>query len=158
LVPAEIPSKIEPGVTLPWEKIPAPTRTRLVWVLWFLTWCLLLAGLFDRVFYEYTVYLSAVHALLFLGLFAFRLAPFPVQVRLAYLVWVVVGTYLPGMTFLMCISTLGLPGNLFFRYCPLARIMFLMPWNRHEPISADLLKRTFLSAPSRGAFSPPTAK
>lgn len=138
-----------------WDKINPLIRTRLVWSLWLVTWMLLLTGLFDPVFYEYTVDFSAAHAVLIMMLFSFQVSAFPVQVRLAYLFWVGVGTYVPGMKFLLYITTLGLVGNLFFGYCPLARILSLMPWNRNEPLSADLLKRTFLSPPRRGPFTPP---
>jgi hypothetical protein len=141
-----------------WQKIPPLARKRLVWVLWGITWLLLLAGLFDRNFYEYAIWFSAAHAALFLGLFAFQIKPFPVQVRIAYLLWVGVGTYVPGMTILLYITTLGLFGNLFFNYCPLARLMSLMSWNRNEQLSLDLLKRTFFSLPRTGPFSPPPAQ
>lgn len=138
-----------------WESIPGHKRSRMIWWLWFATWLLLLAGLFNRTFYAYTVYFSGAHALLFLFLFQFRISPRPVQVRLAYLLWVAVGTYIPYMVFLMYITTVGLAGNLFFGYCPLARLMSLMPWNREESLSLGLLRRTFLSPPSSGPFAPP---
>lgn len=138
----------------PWQHLAEPTRKRLIWWIWFATWLLLIAGLFDQSFYLWVVILSAIHAILFLGLFSLRMGPFPVQVRLAYLLWVVVGTYVPGMLVLMWITTLGLPANLFLNYCPLARLMLLMPWNRTEPLSSKYLKRVFLSPPSSGRFVP----
>ena len=137
-----------------WQYLTGSTRKRLIWWVWFATWLLLILGLFDRSFYLWVVILSALHAVLFLGLFRFRTSPFPVQVRVAYLLWVAVGTYVPGMIVLMWITTLGLPANLFLNYCPLARLMLLMPWNRTEPLSRDLLRRVFLSPPSTGRFVP----
>ena len=137
-----------------WQHLTESTRKRLIWWVWFATWLLLILGLFDRSFYLWVVILSALHAVLFLGLFRFRTSPFPVQVRLAYLLWVAVGTYVPGMIVLMWITTLGLPANLFLNYCPLARLMLLMPWNRTEPLSLNLLRRVFLSPPSAGRFVP----
>jgi len=77
-----------------------------------------------------------------------------VQVRLAYLLWVLIGTFVPGMIILMYITTVGLAANLFFNYCPLARLMLLMPWNRSESLSLEFLRRVFLSPPSRGRFIP----
>jgi len=62
------------------------------------------------------------------------------------------------LTILLYITILGLFTNLFFGYCPLARLMSLMPWNRRETLSTGLLKRTFLSPPSRGRFTPPPAE
>jgi len=129
----------------------------MVWVLWFVTWVGLVVGLFDREFYEYVVYLSAAHAVLVLWLFGFRLSPFPVHVRIAYLAWVAAGAYVPYMTILMYITTVGLATNLFLGYCPLARTMYLMPWNRQEPMSFGLLVRVFISPPVAGRFVPKPA-
>ncbi len=138
----------------PWQHLSEPARKRLIWWFWLLTWLFLLGGLFTRSFYHGVVLLSAIHVLLFLCLFRFRVDPFPVQVRLAYLLWVAIGTYVPGMIVLMYITTVGLAANLFLNYCPLARLMLLMPWNRAEPLSPDYFKRVFLSPPSQGRFIP----
>jgi hypothetical protein len=129
-------------------------RKRLVWILWFVTWLGLNAGLFERVFFEYTVVFSAAHVLLFLSLDRFRVGAFPVQVRIAYFVWVAVGTYVPYMVILMYITLVGLAANLFIGYCPLARMVYLLPWNKEEPISLGLIKRVFLSPPMADRFKP----
>lgn len=138
-----------------WEKMPVKTRKRMVWGLWLITWLGLLAGLLERVFWEYVVFFSATHALLILLLLGLRFTAFPVQVRLAYFAWVAIGTYVPFMEILMYITILGLATNLFWGYCPLARMLYLLPWNREEPFSLDLLKRVFLSPPVTGKFTPP---
>lgn len=127
----------------------------LVWNLWFVTWIGLLFGYYDRIAWNWVVNFSAAHALLFIALFGFRLDPFPVQVRLAYFAWVAAGTYVLCMEILMWITTVGLAANLIVGYCPLARMMTLLPWNRNEGISWSLVKRTFLSAPTEGRFRPP---
>lgn len=137
-----------------WERIPRSARGRIVWILWFLTWLLLLAGLVDRWAYQLVVRFSAAHALAFLALHDFRLAPFPVQVRVAYLLWVAAGTHVPQLVFLMYVTTAGLVGNLFFRYCPLARLMYLLPWNRDERFSLRLVLRVFRTPPVEGRFQP----
>lgn len=141
-----------PYSVIPWERIPQRTRRLVIKGLWFITWLLLLAGLYDRVFYEYVVVFSLLHAVLFFILLGFRVQAFPVQVRIAYLAWVAVGTYAPYMVILLYITMIGLATNLFLGYCPLARIMYLMPWNREEPFSLELLKRVFLAAPVSGQF------
>lgn len=138
-----------------WDRISLNIRKRLVWVLWFVTWVGLLAGLFDRIFYEYVVVFSAAHALLLLFLLRFRISAFPAQVRVAYLAWVAIGTYVPNMVLLMYITTVGVATNLFIGYCPLARMMYLFPWNREEPFSFKLVARVFLSPPVSGKFKPP---
>jgi hypothetical protein len=137
-----------------WDQIPQDIRKRFVWVLWLVTWTGVLAGLFDREFYEYVVIFSAAHALLVLFLLRFRVSAFPAQVRIAYCIWVAVGTYVPYMVILMYITTIGLATNLFANYCPLARMMYLFPWNREEPFSLNLVARVFLSPPVAGEFRP----
>jgi len=37
-----------------------------------------------------------------------------------------------------------------FGYCMMARRVSLLPWNRKERLSADLLMKTFISRPVRG--------
>lgn len=138
----------------PWERMPEKTRRRIVWWMWLVTWLLLLAGLYDRRYYEIVAWFTAGHALLFLALNRFRFAAFPVQVRIVYLVWAAAGAWVPYMTFLMYIPTVGLIGNLFFGYCSLARLMYLMPWNRDEDFSRDLLARVILTPPTGGRFKP----
>ena len=137
-----------------WGRMPENKRKRFVWGMWFITWIGLLAGLFDRVFYEYVVVFSAVHALLVLFLLRFRISAFPALVRVAYFAWVVIGTYAPYMVILMYITTVGLATNLFVGYCPLARTMYLFPWNREESFSLELIVRVFFSPPVVGQFIP----
>ena len=138
-----------------WEKMPVNIRKRMLWGLWFITWLGLLAGLLERVFWEYVVFFSAAHALLVLLLLGLRVSDFPAQVRLAYFAWVAIGTYVPFMDFLMYVTILGLATNLFWGYCPLARMLYLLPWNREESFSLDLMKRVFFSPPVTGKFTPP---
>ncbi len=138
------------------DRLPAsPTwRRKLIWTLWLITWLGLLGGLVQRQWYEVVVYCSGAHALLFIGLERFHPLAFPVQVRLAYVVWVAIGTYVPHMQIFMYITTVGLATNLFWGYCPLARMLSLLPWNRQEPFSLDLLRRVVLTPPVKGRFRP----
>lgn len=129
-------------------------RRTMVWNLWFFTWLGLLAGLISPSVYPYVVYFSGIHALLFIYLEEGILTAFPVQVRLAYLVWVAIGTYVPYMGVLMPIASVGLASNLFWGYCPLARMLYLLlPWNRRQPLSPDLVKRVIFSPPMHGRFT-----
>ena len=137
-----------------WDRIPAGFRKSLIWGLWFITWLGLVGGLFDRKYFEFVVMFSALHAVLFLVLHSFRIKPFPVQVRIAYFIWVAVGTFVPYLVFLMYITLVGLATNLFLGYCPLARMMVLMPWNRKEQLSLGFVGRVFFSPPMPGKFEP----
>ena len=139
-----------------WERLPERMRKWTVWGLWLITWAGLVGGVFYRVLFEYVVLFSAGHALLFLILFRVAGDPFPVQVRIAYFIWVAVGTYVPYMTFLMYITLVGLAANIFLGYCPLARMMYLMPWNRDHKLSMELVGRVILSPPVSGKFQPLT--
>ena len=140
----------------PWERLPERMRKWTVWGLWLITWAGLVGGVFYQVLFEYVVLFSAGHALLFFILFRFAVDPFPVQVRIAYFIWVAVGTYVPYMIVLMYISLVGLATNLFLGYCPLARMMYLMPWNRDHKLSMELVGRVILSPPVSGKFQPLT--
>ncbi len=137
-----------------WKRMTQSLRKKTVWGLWFITFAGLVLGFFYRQFYEYVVYFSAAHTVLFFFLFALQLKAFPVQLRIAYLIWVVVGTYVPHMVILMYITTVGLASNLFVGYCPLARMMYLLPWNREESFSFGLLKSVVLTQPVPGRFKP----
>ena len=137
-----------------WDQLPQRFRKKLIWSSWFITWVGLIAGIGDPAYFEYVVAFSALHAVAFIVLFRFSVRSFPVQVRVAYLAWVAVGTYVPFMVVLMYITLAGLATNLFLGYCPLARMVYLLPWNRDEKFSLDLARRVFLSAPVSGKFQP----
>ena len=141
----------------PWERTPAKTRKRVIWALWFVTWLGLLAGLLDRRFYVGVAWFTVAHFLLMLALNSFRVHAYPVQVRIVYAAWALVGAYVPHMTFLMYIATIGLIGNLFFGYCTLARLMYLLPWNRDEAFSLGLVGRVLSTPPTDGRFKPAPA-
>jgi hypothetical protein len=131
-----------------------PARRRLVWCLWLVTWAGLLAGLVEPRWYRAVVLFSIAHAALFLVLTRFRVAAFPNQVRIAYVLWVAAGTYLPGGVVLMWITTVGLATNLFWGYCPLARMLYLLPWNREVALSWSLVLRVVTTPPVSGRFTP----
>ena len=137
-----------------WDRIPQRVSKKLIWGLWFITWVGLIVGIGDQDYFEYVVVFSVLHAATFFVLFRFSVRPFPVQVRIGYLVWVAVGTYVPHMVILMYITLVGLATNLFLGYCPLARMMYLLPWNCDEKFSLDLARRVFFSAPVPGKFQP----
>ncbi len=76
---------------------------------------------------------------------------FPVQVRAAYLGLLIAGTW-PPLAFLHAIQLVGTTAMVTVGYCPLARCVSLLPWNRRQPLTLALVKRTFLSAPVRGSI------
>jgi len=82
------------------------------------------------------------------------LRSFPVQVRAAYLALLASGGWAP----LRVLHVLQLGGTialLVFDYCPLARTLSLLPWNRRAPLTLALLRATFLSPPVRNIAERP---
>ncbi len=77
------------------------------------------------------------------------MSAFPIQVRLGYLLLLLIA--LPeNLQLIYWIPTIGTWAQVLFGYCTMARTVSVLPWNRKEAFSVDLLKRTFLSAPVRG--------
>ena len=84
--------------------------------------------------------------------FVFRersITAFPVQVRFWYLVLLLVAWQEP-LQWIYWIPTIGTWAQIIFGYCTMARCVSLLPWNRSEELSVDLLKKTFFSRPVRG--------
>lgn len=77
------------------------------------------------------------------------IAAFPVQVRISYLL-LLVTAQLPYMFWIYWVQIAGTSAMVLVGYCPLARILSLMPWNRTESFSLKLLFRTFFSRPVEG--------
>lgn len=78
-----------------------------------------------------------------------NITAFPIQVRFGYLLLLLVA--LPDqLQLIYWIPTIGTWAQILFGYCTMARMVSLLPWNRNEAFSVDLLKRTFFSAPVRG--------
>lgn len=73
---------------------------------------------------------------------------FPVQVRAAYLLILLAGTW-PPLRALHPLQLAGTVALIVFDYCPLARMLSLLPWNRRHPFTLSLLRTTFLSPPVR---------
>jgi hypothetical protein len=77
------------------------------------------------------------------------LTAFPVQVRATYLGLLFLAQA-PFMFWIFWWQLIGTAAMVLFQYCFLARVMSLMPWNKREPWSMSLVKRTFFSAPVTG--------
>lgn len=75
---------------------------------------------------------------------------FPVQVRIGYLAILAAGSW-PPLVFLHYLQLAGTIALLVFDYCPLARIVSLLPWNRRGPLTLALVRRTFFSRPVQGS-------
>jgi len=74
---------------------------------------------------------------------------FPVQVRIAYLGLLLLGQWSP-LYWIYIVQVIGGTAMITVGYCPLARILSLLPWNRLEPFSFTLVANTFLTPPVYG--------
>lgn len=119
------------------------------WWYWLVTVGFLTAGLFG-----YTQAFGWAIALTIVQFFHFTaregsVTAFPVQVRLGYLLLLLIALPAP-LQWIYWIPTIGTWAQVLFGYCTMARFVSLMPWNRKEPFSVNLVKRTFLAPPVRG--------
>ena len=135
----------------PWKRSPR-FRKHFVNVLWVITWGALVLGLTDPLYWKVAIAITAAQALVVLALVNFRPLVFPAQLRIAYIGWLALGTFVPELVSMMYITTVGLGANLAFGYCPLARMLYLLPWNRNQPMSWHLLVQTAIQAPTPGRF------
>jgi hypothetical protein len=76
---------------------------------------------------------------------------FPVQVRLAYLGLLVTGLW-TALHWIHVVQLIGTSARVLVGYCLLARVLSLASWNRTEPLSPVLVRRTFFSM--RSAVAP----
>lgn len=75
-----------------------------------------------------------------------RVSAMGVQIRLSYTL-VLALCFIPQLHWLFWLAAAGTVALLVFGYCLMGRTLSLLPWNRAEPLSLDLFRRTFLSAP-----------
>lgn len=79
------------------------------------------------------------------------LKPFPVQVRLVYFTLLALGT-IPGLHGIYWVPLVGTSAVVFTGYCPLARLLSLLPVNRRERLTGSLLCRTLFAPADGGLF------
>lgn len=126
----------------------------LGWWYWLLTAGLLGAGLFGwQPGMILAIALCVVQIAHVMRLTRDRTA-FLVQVRVVYLTLLLAGLWGP-LTWLHWMQFVGTSARVLFGYCFLARTLSLAPWNRWQPLTFGLLRRTYLplrsSAPPCGA-------
>lgn len=122
----------------------------LGWWYWLATDVLLLG-----VVAGYQTSILAVIALILVQALHYRwregaFSAFPVQVRIGYLLWFIAGLWGP-LAPMLWIQLAGTTAMVTVDYCPMARLMALMPWNCSWPLSLRFVWRTFVSAPVRGS-------
>ena len=118
----------------------------LTWWVWLVNASLIVLGLvgYPWMFAAATA-LSLAQAIFFL-VREKSLTAFSVQLRIGFTAILLICA-LPYMGWLYWLPAVGTFAMLIFGYCLLARMLSLLPWNRSEPITIDLLGRTFFSRP-----------
>jgi len=131
---------------------------RLAWWSWVASGAALLAG---RLGWEpgvlVAVSLASAHAILLAALFG-RRALLAIQLRIAFSVVALAGALIPFPA-LHWMQLAAMSGRLAFDYCSGGRVLMLLPWNRSEPISRQLLRSVFKRGPqsldATGVFDGP---
>lgn len=78
-----------------------------------------------------------------------NITAFSVQVRFWYLILILFALFEP-MQILIWLPAAGTWVQLIFGYSTMARCVSLLPWNRDEKLSRELIVKTFTSRPVRG--------
>jgi len=126
-------------------------RRDLDWWYWLATDLLLVAGLAGwRWGMLPVIGLTLVQVLHYLARER-RVTAFPVQVRAGYLLLLVAGLLQP-LAFIHWIQLAGTTAVVTVGYCPLARILALMPWNREQPLTLGFIRKTVFSPPVAGSI------
>jgi hypothetical protein len=84
------------------------------------------------------------------------IAAFPMQVRIGFLGLLVLGQ-VPYLGWVNWVQLTGITALITVGYCPLARILSLMPWNRNRPMSWSLFVTAVFSRPVDGSILQVTA-
>ncbi|MEA1988288.1 MAG: hypothetical protein U9N57_03620 [Pseudomonadota bacterium] len=125
-------------------------KLNLIWIYWAITDILLILGVtFDSQFLYSEIALNVVQVFHFY-LLTPQINNFAVQVRIAYLLLLIVALY-PPLFFIFYLQIMGTTAMVLGNYCFLARLMSLMPWNSTKDFSLDLIKETFFSKPVNGS-------
>ena len=114
------------------------------WRYWLMTIPLIIVGLTGwSIGFVLAMILTTIQAIHF-ALRERSITAFPVQVRIAYLALLVLGLWGP-LSWIHWIQLVGTSMRVAIGYCLLARTVSLLPWNRFESLSMDLLHRTYFS-------------
>lgn len=119
------------------------------WWYWLVTVCLLSAGLAG---WPQGFWLAILLTLIQLLHYVARekgIGAFPVQVRMGYLLLLLLAWPQP-LQWIFWIPVIGTWAQVIFGYCTMARLVSLLPWNRQQAFSWSLVRRTFFSPPVRG--------
>ncbi|MEA3406194.1 MAG: hypothetical protein U9R28_10725 [Pseudomonadota bacterium] len=125
-------------------------KINLIWSYWAITDLLLILGVsYEPQALQWVIMLNILQVMHFFWLTP-QIENFAVQVRIAYLLLLVVALY-PPLYFIFYLQIIGTTAMVLLNYCFLARFMSLMPWNKIQPYSFKLISQTFMSKPIEGS-------
>lgn len=119
------------------------------WWYWLIISAFLTAGILGWSLGFYAATLLSAAQLIHLFLKEGKPGEFPVQVRIAYLIFMIAALREP-LRFLYWLLLIVTWTHVITGYCLLARFLSFMPWNLNEPLSTALKKRTFLTPSAKG--------
>ena len=123
----------------------------IIWWFWLLTIPFLTVGLLgEQQGFVIAIALTTVQ----IACFYWRekqLGAFVVQVRIAYLFCLIAGL-LPYMEWIIWMQLAGTSMAVLMDYCLLARLVSLLPWNRKQKLTGQLILKTIFSKPVRGSI------
>lgn len=129
------------------KSLPYVRLRDFTWWIWLACAMLLLLGLLVSPIYLLgAIAVASAQAVVFVACTR-SIRSFQAQLRVGYALLLIV-CYIPPLRPVYWVPTIGTFAMLFVGYCLLSRLLSLLPWNRSEPISLELLRRTFLRAPS----------
>lgn len=117
-------------------------RQDLGWWYWAVTVILLASGLSG---WSTGVYLAILLCFIQIGHVVWltkSASAFPVQVRVAYVLMLAAGLWEP-LQWIHWVQLVGTSARVLVGYCFLARSLSLAPWNRWQPITWGLVRRTY---------------
>lgn len=118
---------------------------------WLVTNLFIIGGLF---FWAPALYgailVTTIHAL-HCYLYERNLVAFPMQVRLGFIALLMLG-YAPWSGWIHWVQLAGTTALLTVGYCPLARLLCLLPWNSPQPFSWGYARRVIFSPPCDGSI------
>jgi hypothetical protein len=118
----------------------------MAWWFWLATDVLLALALFvDRRAIAAVIALASLQVAVFVRRGGFT--SFPAQVRIAYLALLILGLW-PPLRFIQWVQLVGTTAMVLCGYCFLARCLSLLPFNRAEPLTPAMVRRTFFSRPT----------
>lgn len=122
-----------------------------VWWYWLVTGVLVLAAVLALPLAVEGAAALTTAQLVHLRLVGGRLNGFAGQIRIVYLALLLFGT-LPGFAVIHVLQLIGTTTLLVFGYCPLARTLALLPWNRRTPLTCAAIVTAIVAPPRRGVM------